>query len=47
MITAVDGQPLRSIDDAANVYARATTARNITVQLIRNGKPATLKLSIQ
>ena len=47
VVTAVDGQAMRSIDDAADVYVRASTARNITVQLVRAGKPATLKLSIQ
>jgi hypothetical protein len=47
VVTSVDGQAMRSIDDAADVYVRASTARNITVQLVRAGKPATLKLSIQ
>jgi hypothetical protein len=46
-ITAVNGQPLRSIDDAANVYARSSNAKLLTVQLQRAGKPMTLRVSIQ
>jgi S1-C subfamily serine protease len=47
VVTSVDGKPMHTIDDAADLYVRASTARNITVQLMRAGKPATLKLSIQ
>jgi len=46
-ITAVNGQPLRSIDDAANVYARVSNAKLLTVLVQRAGKPVTLRVSIQ
>ena len=46
-ITAIDGTRLRSLDDAANLYARASTARALTVQLVRDGKPTTLRVAIQ
>jgi S1-C subfamily serine protease len=47
LITAIDGAPVRSLDDAANVYARAGTATSLTVQLIRGGKPTTLHVVIR
>jgi S1-C subfamily serine protease len=47
VITAVDGVRLRSLDDAANVYARASTAQAITAQIVRAGKPMTLHVTIQ
>jgi S1-C subfamily serine protease len=47
VVTAVDGAPLRSLDDAANLYARAATASAITVQIVRNGKPMMLHIAIQ
>jgi S1-C subfamily serine protease len=47
VVTAVDGARLRSLDDAANLYARASTARVITAQIIRNGRPMTLHVAIQ
>jgi serine protease Do len=47
VVTAVDGSRLRSLDDAANLYARASTARTITAQIIRNGRPMTLHVAIQ
>ncbi|MEO7729601.1 MAG: PDZ domain-containing protein, partial [Kofleriaceae bacterium] len=46
-ITAIDGTRLRSLDDAANLYARASTARALTVQLVRDGKPVSLHVVIQ
>ena len=46
-ITAVDGQPLRSLDDAAELYARAATARNVTISVLRAGKPASLHVTIK
>jgi type II secretory pathway component PulC len=46
-ITAIDGTRLRSLDDAANLYARAATARSLTVQLLRGGAPVTLRVVIQ
>lgn len=47
VITQVDRTPLRSLDDAASLYARAATARNVSVQLVRAGKPLTLRIAIQ
>ena len=47
VVTTVDGQPLRSLDDAANLYARLPTARGTTLQVLRTGKPLTLRVSIQ
>ena len=47
VVTTVDGQPLRSLDDAANLYARLPTARGTTLQVVRAGKPVTLRVSIQ
>lgn len=46
VITAIDGARLRSLDDAANLYARASTARAITVQLLRAGKPLAIHVTI-
>ncbi|HEX5060186.1 MAG TPA: PDZ domain-containing protein, partial [Kofleriaceae bacterium] len=47
VVTAVDGRPLRSLDDAANLYARSSTVRSATVQVLRGGKPTTLRVAIQ
>jgi type II secretory pathway component PulC len=47
LITAVDGKPLKSIDDAADLYIRAGSARTAKVALLRDGKPMTLRLAIQ
>lgn len=47
VITAVDGIRPRSIDDAANLYARASSARAMSAQILRNARPATLHVVIQ
>jgi type II secretory pathway component PulC len=47
VISSVDGVRLRSIDDAANLYARASTARAFTAQIVRAGKPVTLRVVIR
>jgi S1-C subfamily serine protease len=47
VVTSVDGVRLRTLDDAANLYARASTARAITAQVVRAGKPVTLHVVIQ
>ena len=47
VIASVDGVRLRSLDDAANVYARASTASAMTAQIIRGGKPITLHVAIR
>lgn len=46
-ITAIDGKPLRSFDDAADVYARMQHAKAATIVVQRAGKPVTLKLAIR
>jgi hypothetical protein len=45
-IVSVDGRPLRTLDDAASLYARASTTRSITVHVLRAGKPLDLRLAI-
>jgi membrane-associated protease RseP (regulator of RpoE activity) len=47
VVTTIDGQALRSLDDAANLYARLPTARGSTIQVLRAGKPITLRIAIQ
>jgi len=47
IVTAVDGQPLRSIDDAADLYVRAASTKAANIQLVRAGKPMTLRVLIQ
>jgi S1-C subfamily serine protease len=47
VIASVDGAKLQSLDDAANVYARAPTANALTVQIVRDGKPITLHVVIR
>ena len=47
VITAIDGRPLKTIDDAADLYARAGSMTRASVQILRAGKPLTLRISIQ
>jgi hypothetical protein len=47
VVTSVDGVRLRTLDDAANLYARASTARAITAQVVRAGKPIALHVVVQ
>jgi PDZ domain len=47
VIASVDGQPLRSLDDAASLYARASAMKSLTLAVIRAGKPLTLRVTIQ
>jgi S1-C subfamily serine protease len=47
VVTSVDGVRLRTLDDAANLYARASTARAFTAQIIRDGRAMTLHVAIQ
>jgi hypothetical protein len=47
VVTAINGQPILSVDDAADLYVHATTTRNLAIQVTRNGKPVTLKVTIQ
>ncbi|MEO6772367.1 MAG: PDZ domain-containing protein [Kofleriaceae bacterium] len=46
-ITAINHRPLRSLDDAATLYARAGSMTAATIQVLRAGKPLSLRLSIQ
>lgn len=47
VVTYVDGKPLRSLDDAAALYARAGSLRATTIQVAREGKNVTLRVAIQ
>ncbi|HSK01687.1 MAG TPA: PDZ domain-containing protein [Kofleriaceae bacterium] len=47
VIASVEGRPLRSLDDVAALYARAGSLRAVTAQVVRGGKPLTLRVSIQ
>ncbi len=47
VIASVDGQPLRSLDDAAGLYARARGVKSLTLAVIRAGKPLSLRVVIQ
>ncbi|HEX2691855.1 MAG TPA: PDZ domain-containing protein, partial [Kofleriaceae bacterium] len=47
VITSVDGAPLHSLDDAANLYARASSTKAITAQILRGGKLMTVRVAIQ
>lgn len=46
VITAVDNVPLRSIDDAADLYVRASATRAANIAVLRAGKPMTLRVLI-
>ncbi|HEY3801890.1 MAG TPA: PDZ domain-containing protein [Kofleriaceae bacterium] len=47
VITSVNGQPLRSLDDAATLYARAPGMKAVTLAVVRAGKPLGLRVVIQ
>lgn len=47
IVTAIDGKPFRSIDDTADLYARAGGIKSATVVVLRNDKPLTLHVAIQ
>jgi len=47
VVTAVVGKPVRSLVDAADLYARASAMRAMTAQVVRGGKAITLKLAIR
>ncbi len=47
VVASVDGHALRSLDDAAELYARAPAAKAMTASVLRGGKPVTLRVSIQ
>ena len=45
LITSVNNHPLRSLDDAADLYARAGSMKAATIQVQRAGNPVTLRLT--
>src|SRR5205085_2033925 len=47
VIVAVDGRAMKSIDDAADLYARAGGMKQAKVEIVRGGKPQTLRVAIQ
>lgn len=47
IVTAVDNAPIHSIDDAAELYVRAPQTRAANIQLLRGGKPMTLRVLMQ
>lgn len=46
-VTAVDNMQIRSIDDAADLYVRAPQTRAANIQILRAGKPMTLRVLMQ
>lgn len=47
VITAIDGRPLRGLDDAAAAYARIDTAESLTVDISRGDERIRLRLRIR
>jgi S1-C subfamily serine protease len=47
VVVSVNGLPLHSIDDAAELYARASSVKAIAIDIRRNNKPLTLHVTIQ
>jgi membrane-associated protease RseP (regulator of RpoE activity) len=47
VIASVNGQPLRSLDDAASLYARAPGVKALTLSVVRAGRPLSLRVVIQ
>ncbi|HEY4179955.1 MAG TPA: PDZ domain-containing protein [Kofleriaceae bacterium] len=43
-VVAVDNTPLHSLDDAADLYARAGQTRAANISILRAGKPMTLRV---
>ena len=46
IVTAVDNAPLRSLDDAADLYVRASATKAANIQVLRGGKPLALRVLI-
>lgn len=46
IVASVDNVPLRSIDDAADLYVRASATRAANIAVLRGGKPMTLRVLI-
>jgi len=47
IVMAIDGKPFRTVDDAADLYARAGGLKTATVVVLRSDKPLTLHVAIQ
>jgi membrane-associated protease RseP (regulator of RpoE activity) len=47
VVVSVDNTPLKSIDDAADLYVRAAATRAANIQILRAGKPMTLRVLFQ
>ncbi len=47
VVTAIDGKPLRTLDDAAAAYVRLGTARQLAVEVERAGARGTLRFALQ
>lgn len=47
VVTAIDGKPLRTLDDAAAAYVRLGAARQLAVEVERAGARGTLRFALQ
>jgi S1-C subfamily serine protease len=47
VVTAIDGAPLRGLDDAASAYVRLSSAKQLSLAIERGGATGTLRFSIQ
>jgi len=47
VIRAVNGSPVRSVDDAIKAYGNLKTAKSFQLDLLRRGQPVTINFSVQ
>ncbi len=47
VVTAIDGAPLRTLDDAAAAYVRLGSAKKLTIAIERAGATGTLRFALQ
>ena len=47
LVTAIDGAPLRTLDDAAGAYARLGAAKKLTIAIDRAGVRGTLRFALK
>ncbi|MBK9034805.1 MAG: hypothetical protein IPL61_26670 [Myxococcales bacterium] len=47
VVTAIDGAPLRGLDDAAGAYARLGSAKKLTIAIDRAGVQGTLRFALK
>lgn len=47
LVRSVDGKPMKSLDDAAELYSRAGSLQRVTVQVGRGGKAVVLDVSFR